>query len=72
VNYDFSGKGMINDHMNTFEDQEIDKYQVISEKISPGMKDSDRDFDEERKKLGRKGTRYGSRPDRKNKLLQRG
>jgi hypothetical protein len=72
VNYDFSGKGMNNDHMNTFEDQEIDKYQVISEKISPGMKDSDRDFDEERKKLGRKGTGYGLKPNRKNKLLQRG
>ena len=72
VNYDFSGKGMTNDHMNTFEDQEINKYQAISENMCQDLKDFDRDFDEERKKLGSKSTGYGLKAKRKHKLLQRG
>jgi hypothetical protein len=72
VNYDFSGKGMASDHMNTFEDQEIDNYQGISERVCLGLKDSERDFDEERKKLGRKTNGGGPRANRKNKLIQRG
>jgi hypothetical protein len=69
VNYDSNGKEVVN--LNTFEDQEINKYQSMVEKFFPEGAEIGRNFDEERKKFGRK-SQQGQRLTRKNKQVGRG